>query len=598
MKKLMISVVVFVAFFLVSTLAFGQEAPVLLKAMQDELARSVDKLKLENEEAPYFISYLIKDCQMLEIVANSGAVTRNDENRFRKLDVDVRVGNYDLDNSHFQSFQNMGFSMRMFGGRAEVTLEDNYDVLRRELWLETDRAYKDALETFTKKKAYLQNTIRSDSLPDFTREEKLSNMKLPAAFDAKRDLLSRTVGDISRLFLGNDKIQKSTVALKRSIENTYYVNSEGAVYVEPHVASRLSISATAQAEDGMPLKDFLVYAFADVDGMPAVETLKKDVEAMMRELAALRNAPVAEDYSGPVLFAGQAAAEILAQGFVDNLVAERTSASDNAQFNMFSGKRENPFLSKAELPVTAKSISVKAQPTLKNYGGAALLGSYEVDDEGVRTQDVSLIENGILKNFMMSRSPVKGFNKSNGHFRGTSAAPSVVRLSSSEASPYGALKDRLIQEVKDDGLKYGYIIKSIIPLSEAKELGDIDIQSMVMSMYTSSPTEIKLSRPVVVYRVYPDGKEELVRGAEFANLGIKCFKDIIGTSDDAFVYNYPIRSSEMPFDLGIFGISVPGSDYYASVITPAIIISEIDVNKSIGNYGKPPIVSYPSLVGK
>jgi predicted Zn-dependent protease len=598
MKKLMIPIVIFVVFFLPGPNASGQQ-PVLLKAMQDELARSVDKLKLENEAKPYFISYLVRDCRTFDIAANSGAITKNEENRFRTLGVDVRVGNYDLDNSHFQSMEGFGFSMRMFGGGGELTLDDNYDVLRRELWLETDSAYKDALETFTKKKAYLQNTIRSESLPDFTKGEKVGNVKPPAPFDAKRDALVKAVGDVSRLFLGNDKIQRSQVSLKTTVENVYFVSSEGAVNIEPYLASKLAISATTQADDGMPLKNFLAYTFAGASEMPAPEKLKKDVEAMIQDLMALRTAPVVEDGSGPVLFAGQAAAEILAQGFVNNLAARRTSESDNAQFNMFSGKRENPFLGKVDTQVIAKSISVKAEPAVKNYKGAALLGAYEMDDEGIKADGVSLIENGMLKNFMMSRSPVKGFNKSNGHFRGATTTPSVVRLTAKEAAPYAALKEKLLQKMKDDGLKCGYIVKSIIPPSEAKDLGEMDIQSMIMGMMAASATDIKLSKPVLVYRVSPDGKEELVRGGEFANLGLKTFKDIIGVSDEEFVYNYPVRSSELPFDIGIFGIEVPGIfDNYATIITPSFIFSEIDVNKSQGNYGKPPIVSYPALAGK
>jgi len=270
--------------------------------------------------------------------------------------------------------------------------------------------------------------------------------------------------------------------------------------------------------------------------------------------------------------------------------------SDNAQFNMFSSKKENPFLSKIGNLVMGKSMFVKAEPTLQNFEDSPVLGSYDVDEEGVKAQEVNLIENGKLKQVMMSRSPVKGFDRSNGHFRGGTSSPSVVHLGSSEALSYKALKEKLFEMLQEEELPYGYIIKSIIPPTEAADLAEMDFQAMFMGQFSDSPSQIKLSRPVAVFKVYPDGKEELVRGMEFESLNLKTFKDLTIAGDDAFAYNYPISSSELPFDMSIFGMSNLKDQIFATIISPSFIIEEIDLSKSSGSFRKPPIVSYPAIV--
>lgn len=592
MKKLVLLVS---AVTLTAGLSAFADSPVLLKAMQDELQRSVEKLTLENEAKPYYISYQVRDSHSLVIEAESGALTRDDEDSSRSLTVDVRVGDYTLDNSHFRTMDGM---MGRFGGmgRGGLTVDDDYDVLRRGLWLQTDRAYKNALGVLAKKKAYLEHAIRSESLPDFTRGAPLSSVKPAAVFEADRAELARAVEAFSRLFLKNDKIQRSQALLQTGVVNVYYVNSEGAVSVEPQVSSRLSITAVTQADDGMPLKNFRVYTFDSPKRMPSEAKIKEDVGQMIAELMALRSAPVAEDGSGPVLFEGQAAAEIIAQGFVGNLAGRRTSESDNAQFNMFSGKRENPFLSKVESAVIAKTVTVKATPSVKNLDGRALLGAYDVDDEGVKAQDVVLIDKGILKQFMMSRSPVKGFGQSNGHSREGGAAPSVIQVSSSAATPAAKLKEKLLEQIKDDGLPCGYIVRSIIPPSLAGPDEAADFEQMMMARMSASPTQLKLSKPLLVYRVLPDGTENLVRGLEFASVDVKSFKDMTAVADDRVIYDYPLSpASDLPFDMGFYGPPGSGGGRFVTLMTPSFIIKELDLNKSSGVYRKPPVAPYPAL---
>jgi hypothetical protein len=581
MKK----IVIFTCLLLVCMggLCYSSTSPdsTVFRAMSDELNRSMEKLKLDDEARPYFISYLVRDSYTLVISDDCGAITEHAGLRTRSLNITLRVGDYALDNSHFQTMQSSLSARSM----SSLVIDDNYDVLRRQIWLETDGAYKNALETWTKKKAYLQNKIRTETIPDFTRGEAFSMVKEPLALSqGKKEDLADLVVKASRPLLMNGRIQKSNVSLGLRRENIYYVNSEGVRYLEPRQSSRLIITASTQADDGMPLKNFLVYA-ATPDGMPKEERLGKDIEAMVQELMALRSAPVIEDYSGPVLFEKQAAAEVLCRGFVKLLAAKPVSESDNPQMERMAKGNGNPFLRKVGARVIGESISVVAEPGRTGYQGSPLLGSYGVDEEGVKAREVSLIEGGFLKSFMMSRAPVKGFSQSNGHFRSASPSPSVTEFSSIKASGFKELKDRLIAGVRDEGLKHGYIIKSIFPPDAARD----EEGNLLYSGSTSlGPSEFELSKPAIVHRVYPDGREELVRGAEFEKMNVKVFKSVTGISNDSFVYDYPIESQDQPaYFAGSYG-----SVNYATIITPSILFSEIDVKPS-GTYRRLPLVSHP-----
>ena len=563
--------------------------PMVLHALNDELARSMGQLRLESQSPPYYAAYQVSDAYFLHLTASSGALTRNDEERSRTLKVDLRVGDYSLDNSHFQSMDFWGgMSPFSFRSEAAMPLDDDYDVLRRTIWLQTDEAYKGALETLSRKKAYLQNTIRTDSLPDFTKGEKFTHLPAGTPWKVQRNELAQLVEQASQAFLKESKIHKSEIDLETFFENDCFVNSEGVESAQPRQGSKLVITASTQADDGMPLKNFQVYVFTDPSGLPDRQKLAADIAALVSDLMALRAAPVVEDYSGPVLFEQQAAAEILAQGFVPRLLAKRKAESDNAQFNTFSTKNANPLLSKVNTRVLPRFVSLKATPAVRTYKGVPLLGSYDVDEEGVRAREVNLVEDGFLKGFLLTRSPVKGFGQSNGHFRGGSTAPSVVRFLTTQGKSPQDLKKILIDRLKEDGLKYGYLVRSILPPAQVDRDGN-DFQSMFMERYSAGSDGVKLTNPVRVYRVYPDGKEELVRGAEFENINIRSFKDLLGTGKDEFIYNYPVTPAP---DMS-FGRS-NSNGLYATIIAPSFILADVDIKKATGNYRQPPIVSHPA----
>jgi hypothetical protein len=571
---------------------------VILNAMKDELARSVEQLKLDAEAAPYFLSYLVKDTYSVRITGDSGALTANSENRTRTLKTDLRVGSYALDNSNFLTLSLPSLT-EMLTANIPMPLDDDYEVLRRQIWRATDKAYKTALETLAKKKGSLQNTIRTEMLPDFTKGEATSSLAPEASFAIQRVRWSQMVDQISKLFLGQPGIQKSRVDLRIQVVNSYYVNSEGAASVEPSATTRLAVTASAQADDGMPLKNVLVYTAARPDGLPDKSRLDTDITTMITDLLAARTAPLADNYSGPVLFEAQAAGELFSQGFGNFLLGKKAPVSDNPQFNAMFALLENPFLGKVNVKVAANFLSLKAIPTQRDFNRKALLGSYTIDDEGVRCRDTDLIENGILKNLLTTRTPVKGFAQSNGHFRGGSAAPSVIQLISTRKLTSQELKQELIKAVKEEGLPFGYLVKGLTPALEALDPEDATIEGLLMpEQGQPEPTQFRLTKPYAVFRIYPDGKEELVRGVEFSSLSINAFKNVIATSDQEIVYDYPVNAPTLPSGmsglLSLMGMSGAfGQDHYATVITPSLLIGGIDARRVSGNFRKPPIVSYP-----
>lgn len=591
MKK----VLVFCLFCLAGSTVASAQNQILLRALRDELDRSMANLKLENSPSPYFLSYLVKDSSSLSITANSGALTLNNESRNRTLRTDLRVGDYALDNSNFMS---MSSSMNPFATTRPLPIDDDYNAIRRQLWLETDRIYKQALDTLAKKKAYLQNTVRTEAIPDFSKEEKLNVTAQEPARPASRARWAGAIEDISRIFLKQEKILKSRVTMDARTVTTYYVNSEGTVSIEPAVTTRLTISASAQADDGMPLKDFLVYTAKDPDELPSRDAIALEVQKMIERLASLRSAPVVEEYSGPVLFEGESAAEVIAQALVPNLLARKPPLSDNQQAAAMAGRMENPYQNKVNAKILANFVSVRALPSIKSIGGRPLWGAYTIDEEGVRAQDVLLIEKGMLKGFLMTRSPVKGFEKSNGYSRGGSAAPGVIKVDSDKKLPMAGLKKLLIDKVKEEGLSFGYLVQSILPPSEAFDPEEIDVRSMMMSQMQPNPSAVNLTKPTRILKVYSDGREEAVRGAAFGSISLNSLKDLLASSDEDFVYDFQSAVGGMGGVSGLLGMllgssGMPAMDYPATVITPAFIMQGIDIKKPTGDYRKPPIVGYP-----
>ena len=585
------------------TLAFfppaaNAQTNVLFDAMKDELARSMKELKLENDPGPYYISYLLTDIYILQIQADSGAVVTNDENRIRTLKADVRVGNYARDNSNFLSMSTPDALANSISSLNQISVDDDYDAVRRQIWQATDRAYKTAVDTLNRKNAALQNTAPADRQPDFTKGNATVSISNANTFDVSRAEWEDRVNSIAGLLLRDRNILRSRVTLQIQIANTWYVNSEGAETLEPSSLTRMAITVSSRAENGMPVDNYRVYTTARPEGLPDQKSVEADVTALISGLNAVRTASVGEEYAGPVLFEGESAGELFVQGIVEFLKGSRVSDADNPQITALLNQSANPLINRVNARVAANFLSIKAVPTMKRYGQKELAGAYTVDDEGVPAQDVSLVENGILKNLLMSRTPVRGMEASNGHGRGGTVTPGVIQVISENKKPYDQLKQDLIEAFKEEGLAYGYIIRGLPSLNESLGGNEADAIQMLLGQGQPEPGQFKLTRPYSIFRLYPDGREEQVRGLEIGVVNVSALRNVLATSDDETVYNFQADPVSLSGGLGgillqLVASGIPGRGNAATIITPSLLINGINLKKTAGVYPKLPAVDSP-----
>jgi len=562
------------------------EDDVLQRALRDELARSMQQLQLEDLEQPYFISYLVREVKSKGSSATFGSLLNSGEGHSRDLSVEVRVGDYDLDNTNFRSYSFGGSGVvRMYGGSMQLPLEDDYDELRRSIWLATDGAYKKALEDLAKKRATLQNKTRTEEIPDFSREEAVTEVDemAPAALDL--DALDQRVRQLSDLFREMPDIYTSRVRLNGTNTSIRYLNSEGSSFSRTSSSLTFTAVAATQAADGMPLEDFVAVYARSPEDLPGDDELAAQVNTMGDRLKQLRQAPLVERYTGPVIFSGQAATELFNQGFVPYMLATRRALSDNPRYERYYPQKENPFLDKIGVRVLPEFLSVRAEPLMDAYKKQPLFGGYRVDDEGVPARPVRLVRKGVLETLLTSRTPVRGIDQSTGSRRGPGVAPSNILVEAEKGSSEKDIRKEFFKLIKRQKKQYGYIVTHIANPSYRAS----DSQVIYFSP-GSSDDEDKLANAIFVYKVYLDGREELVRNAEFAGIGLYTFKDIVKVSKTHAVNTVPFRSegNDYPFFSG------RGSEVPVSIVTPRMVLFEdITLKPPSGEIPKVPVSMHP-----
>ncbi|MBX9669939.1 MAG: hypothetical protein K2X93_20115 [Candidatus Obscuribacterales bacterium] len=520
------------------------------KAMEDELLRSITELKIKGNDNPYFVSYLATDSQQFSVYGSFGALDQVNDSRYRTISSDVRVGDYKLDSSNRRGLMAI-FGLR--GGSGMCCIDDNYDAIRHALWLDSDYKYKRAIEGLESKKAILQQK-KVEDLPDsMCRTEPVVSMKPASNLELDKERWKKTVRDISGVFRDYPAVVDSTVAMIGRVRTRWFANSEGSINREGNHGILLGISANGQAEDGMRVTDFELFAARDPDAIPT----KTEIDAKARDLAkrvkALTDAKPIDDYRGPILFEKQAAAELFAQALAPRL----TNKSDSVAALTAKWGPENDKIGRRILP---NFISVIDDPTALDYKGQQLKGGYAVDDEGVKAQRVTLVDNGYLKTFCSGRSPSRDVKESNGHWIDGNASTSQLFIESSKEESLSKLKERLIELGKEEGLDYVVIVRHI----SSGVLSTITPGRSAFFM--DSGREVHISEPTLLYKVYvKDGKEELVRGGNFTRLSHRLFRDIVTTGDDSAAYT--VRFS------GAYGTT--GN----SVVTPSVLVSEVDLER-------------------
>jgi predicted Zn-dependent protease len=553
-------------FLLVLTLqaAGAQQAtPVILDTMSQELQRAYSQLGKQatgNAGAdkllpPYFLSYAVSDASFVTIRAQYGALTLSTANRMRVADVQVRVGSPALDNTH-------GDHRASAVNSQQLPIVDDREALARSLWLATNTGYGNALDNYLRVKTEAEVRAKEeDTSPDFSKEElqtHIGEVAPPAAVD--RAAWEKRVRALSAIFREFPDVYQNAVILTVQNETDYYASSEGSKIVTPHLQARLVAIAVTRADDGMDLFRDQTFEAETVDGLPSQDVMEAAIRELGKSLEALRKAPVTEPFNGPALLSGRAAAVFFHEVLGHRLEGQRQRGDEEGQtFTKDVGQQVLPAF-----------LSVADDPTVTKYGNTWLSGRYEFDDEGEKARRVDLIQDGVLKTFLMSRLPIASFSSSNGHGRAETGHIPTGRqgnliVTSTNRLPEAKLRQQLIDEAKKQGKPYGLYFE--------------DISSGFAVTTRDSPQAFSVV-PLVVWRVYVDGRpDELVRGVSIVGTPLAAMKSILATGDRDEVFNG---------ECGAESGTIP-----VSAVAPAMLLSDLETQREKQGTARPPILPKP-----
>lgn len=531
----------------------------VLKALSTELKRSLPVLKKAEKVPLYYLGYEITDVKSYSVSSEMGAVVSEYDSHSRLLDIDARFGSYEMDNTH----QLKGGEIADSGTYSQpVPLEDDTDALRAAIWQHTDAAVKRAYKAYTKVQMNKALTAEEeDKTPDFSVSGKshfYSTAELPV-FD--RTIIKQRINGISALMKNYSYIYGGSVYFNVSADNRYIVNSDGSEIKTGQVYLNLGFSIDSRTEDGMEVSRNRSYHGLKIEDLPQQEKMLEDFAVAAAELEALRKAPLVDPYSGPAIMNSRAAGVYFHEIIGHRLEGHRQKQEDSGQ----------TFAKMLNEKITADFINVYDDPNVRFYNGEVLRGHYDYDDEGVKAEKAPLIENGVLKGFLMSRYPIRGFSRSNGHGRKSAGySTSVSRMGNtivhaSKTIPYSELRAKLIEEVKKQNKPFGLVFD--------------DISGGFTMIQRGSGQTFKVN-PLMVYRVYPDGRpDELVRGVDLVGTPIANFSKIAAAADDYGVFNG---------SCGAESGWVP-----VSAVSPSILITEIEVEKTQKSQSRLPVLPPP-----
>ena len=535
----------------------------LLEAMAEELQRNQQQLKIQSHEPPYFMSYQLKDTEQHGIVARYGAIFLDDSYRDRKLYVDVRVGSYELDNSGPEEYDYFGGGKgSSYVSHKDAPLDDSGMALRTSLWLVTDEKYKAALSQLLKKKGESVYTVEDPKQPpSFSKEKPAKYVQTPVAFPFNRERWAKVARDVSSRFKAHPEIFDSEVRVTADKVTRLFVSSEGSRIVTEETMYGLHVMAVTRAEDGQLLDNSRNYYVPTEAGLPDDKKLAEATTKVIEELLALRKAESIDPYTGPAILAAEAAGVLFHEAVGHRLEGERQDAEGE-------GKTFRGQVGKQVLPAF---ISIVDDPSARALQGEPLNGYYEYDEEGVKGQRVTLVEKGVLRNYLVSRRPVEGFLQSNGHGRSQGTRKPVARMAnlmveSTKQLEDVELKKQLIAEAKRQGKPYGLIIRDITG-------GNTNTSSYGYQAFKGVPR--------MVYRVdVKTGQETLVRGVEIVGTPLSSINRIMSTGRKAGIFN------------GYCGAE--SGNVPVSTVAPAVLLQEIELQRAMEGKDRPPILMSPA----
>ena len=528
---------------------------IIFQAMEEEMARSLSDLKVDVFGPPYFINYQIRHHDRAEVSASFGALIHSDIHNNRTLFVDVKVGAPDFDSSTPNSHR---YSVEQF-----IPADNDLDSLKRALWYETDLRYKQAIVNFLKKKGRFISGVESHDLPDF------STGKTPRKYiepipEWPLDLAGweRLTRQVSALFKTAPDIEKSRVKVFSDRVVRYYYDSEGNQIRDAHLEYGLHIDAWTKTAEGHQLHDQKTLYFGKIDQIPEAQELLGAANELIDSLRQLKKAPAMNPYIGPAIFSPDATAVLFHEAIGHRLEGDR----------LRSEKDGKTFLKKVGQRILPEFITVIDNPALESFRDQPLIGHYRMDDQGQPSREVVLIDRGILKSFLLSRSPVLGFNRTNGHARSDGTHAPMSRMGnfvvqSDITLDAKALKQRLIHEVNKQGKPYGLFVKKIVG-------GETQTDNRQFQVFKG--------KPLYLYKVYPDGREELVRGVDFVGTPLAMISKILAAGDDVTVIN-GFCSAES----GVLPVAS---------VTPSVLLREVELQTSNQARVRRPILEPPPIL--
>jgi TldD protein len=512
----------------------------LLEALLAELDRSKAQLKMDQVKAPYYIEYRVNDVDGFDSEAAFGALRDSQRSHLRVLRVVVRIGDYKQD-----SYYNQGT-----GSASILPTDDDPIALRRQIWLLTDDAYKSAADAYAEKLATLkQYTAELNPVDDFAHAPVVSSVSPTVSLKIDQGAWDKALEDASGLYRKYPDVQSVSASARFTAVNEYFVNSEGTIVRNGRTTATVTVSGSTQAEDGMRLSRNPFWTEEHAEDLPNHDALLKETTKMLDSLKALRDAPIVEEsYRGPVLFAPDAADDIMSGLVAGNILGRKPQLGR-------PNRTTGAFATSLKTRVLPKFVTVLDDPTMRQFQGKTLLGSYAFDSEGVKAQEVTLVDSGTLQSYLVGRQPLRDFPSSNGHGRaapGTSPQPAVGTfiVKSSEPESADSLKQKLIQMASEQNKPYAYRVDTLGPGNS----------------------------PRLLYRVYvKDGHEELVRGAVFNELDVRALRnDLVALGDDPLVSN---RMGGVP----------------QTIIAPSLLFDELEVKRADTSKDKLPEYPAPGL---
>lgn len=554
----MINVFAILIMLMFTTVSIGAVEYPLLNAMKNEMKRTMDGLANQSTP-PYFLSYAVTETKTIRMNAVFGSVKSSEQTLSRILDIDIRVGNHELDNTH--TIRGSRFEFGGGGRGIELPMTNDEKALRSVMWNATDKLYKKAVERYGKVLTNRAVKVKEeDSSADFSRQQPIESIAPDQSFIIDSLQWVKKIKQLSSLFTVDPKIYTGEVYFQADIITKYFVSSEGTVIRQSEPNVRLFASASTKADDGMTLPLFSSYFAFQQENLPSEEIISQDIRRMIQTLGQLRDAPLAETYSGPAILSGAASGVFFHEIFGHRVEGHRQKDPNSSQ-------TFKSFLNKKILP---DFIDVVFDPGLKTLNGQDIVGYYTYDDEGVKAEKVIAVEKGIFKNFLMSRSPIESFPASNGHGRRQAGLRPVARQSNllvlaSQSVAFDSLRTLLRNECTVQNKEYGLYF--------------VEISGGFTFTARTIPNAFNV-QPLVVYKIYADGRpDELVRGVDLIGTPLTTFNNIIAASHDIGIFN------------GVCGAESGGVPVSAS--SPSLYVKTIEVQKKQKSQAKPPLLESP-----